>query len=771
MKTNPRLTDMVKYCGCSLVVLGEWQASPGAESAAAQPPPGVAARRQTANLWLRMSSAGPGRAPQPTLRSLHCCGNPFQTAPHVVFCAPPDPTRMQYLVPTLRSATGTARPASPAKVRPKSPPTPEQHPGKPRRVPVAFGAKNRTRDEAKLPPPSTNAPPQDGGGVSVRPLPSAGLSELEHCLRQVNSSAHVLVYLLAALRQPTRRLPDMSPPVTGCRSTDPAEVLQEVQGVGTWQFAVMAGAECAAAAAGEVATHPTHQPRHNCCLRGAAAVVLAWLYVLRLLVGGVLAVVNAQVPTWLPCCAGRSLRHVSATSAQLDRLGTQLLVWPGVIQASRTMNSHWRLARHRVQHHVAAWGSVSLTVLDVAVGIITGVMLFTAVSQPASGLLATVHYVGRLLHMDVLRSNIRWLSLVPAGLKLNAPLASQLSHVVLELLSAWNSITTFLTPLEPMIAVVVACSGIGGCSLMLAVCSDVLGIITLHVRLLYMAFATAWNTLLRIAYSLFLLFRGKKYNTLRLRVDSLQSDTAQLLMGVLLFSVVALLPTLGVYYAFFVIVWGLVLALQGFLWCAIALLTRFPLYGLIVRALDPGCIPGGIRVRLCGPDGQDCDLSKLGAGSAATPAGGVPSDSPATPPSNPHATYIWLHSHGAPPSVLLASYTDTLSAVVGKHYAPARVLRGALTGGGIPLAPQATFDRLRDSTPASRHLSIPSPAHFIRALQELFELVRSEDDGGGVVPLQLAGRRQASGADCDTPDSEGSPAPTTSGQDTHAKVE
>jgi phosphatidylinositol glycan class Q protein len=270
------------------------------------------------------------------------------------------------------------------------------------------------------------------------------------------------------------------------------------------------------------------------------------------------------------------------------------------------MREQWHLPQHTVLHAVAVGGTVTLTVLDLLAG--AAVALYIA-HQASLGvqtpLLALMHSAGQLLHVEVLKANIVWLSAVPAGLKLNEPLTAHLSSLVMYLLSLWNSLTTVLTPLEPAIATGVALSGLLGLSLLLAVLADILHAITTHVFLLYYVFAALWRNMLSVAVSLFYLFRNKKNNVLRSRVDTAQSDVAQLLQGVLLFSLVLLLPTVGVYYSFFTVVWGGILAVQAVIWMSIAVLTRFPFYGLGVRALRPGCMPGGVRVRMCLPDGAD----------------------------------------------------------------------------------------------------------------------------------------------------------------------
>jgi len=627
-----------------------------------------------------------------------------------------------------------------------------------------------------------------GGGSEQRP------TELECSLRQFNVAPHLMFFVLTALR----RLEDLggeqsaaeqsrggsgpdsaaidahcyalSPAVKGLEDAHPTDEYAQAGTLASlhalvpaarvkagWQFAWQAGVESARVLAGPNTggpssgntrtTTPVVQP--SLLWRAVCSCVLALAFGLRLVLGGVLRAVNYDSPPWVPWFGGRSLRRVSATAAQLDRLATQAAVWPSVLVRARRMREQWHLPQHTVLHAVAVGGTIALTVLDLVAGVCAALYIWHEASLGAdSQLLALMHRAGQLLHVEVLKRIILWLSVVPAGLKLNEPLTAQLSSLLLQLLSLWNSLTTFLTPLEPIIAGAVGFSGLFGLSLLLAVLADILHAITTHVFLFYYFFAALWRQMLSVAVSLFYLFRNKKFNVLRNRVDTAQSDVAQLLQGVLLFSLVLLLPTVGVYYAFFTVVWGSILAVQAALWCSIAVVTRFPFYGLGVRALRPGCMPGGVRVRLCLADG--CDLSvptaaeEGGGDSAPTPSS---NDSTAEQPAGLDAnhastsvftvpklklgssasstaktardTYLWLHPFGAPAWVLLDTYMEAMRSLAGKHYSPGKIIKGALTGYVVPLAPQDTFDRLRDGTPASRKLPVPTMREYLWAVRTL----------------------------------------------------
>jgi N-acetylglucosaminyl transferase component (Gpi1) len=86
----------------------------------------------------------------------------------------------------------------------------------------------------------------------------------------------------------------------------------------------------------------------------------------------------------------------------------------------------------------------------------------------------------------------------------------------------------------------------------------------------YRAFAVVQHAHIHCLSSLWHLFRGKKQNVLRLRVDTHAYDYQQLLLGTLLFTVlVYLFPTVAVYYMFFSLLMAATTA------CKTALLFRY----------------------------------------------------------------------------------------------------------------------------------------------------------------------------------------------------
>ncbi|CAG8743886.1 9609_t:CDS:10, partial [Cetraspora pellucida] len=99
------------------------------------------------------------------------------------------------------------------------------------------------------------------------------------------------------------------------------------------------------------------------------------------------------------------------------------------------------------------------------------------------------------------------------------------------------------------------------------------------------------------------LWKGKKWNTLRKRIDSCDYDLDQLLLGTILFTLLTFLfPTVAVYYATFATSRVAVIFLKAFMETLLAFLNHFPLFAIMLRFKDPERLPGGLRFELCDTD-------------------------------------------------------------------------------------------------------------------------------------------------------------------------
>lgn len=150
----------------------------------------------------------------------------------------------------------------------------------------------------------------------------------------------------------------------------------------------------------------------------------------------------------------------------------------------------------------------------------------------------------------------------------------------------------------------------------ISIFSDLVSLLTLHIYSFYVASARIFHWQLTIIISLFHLFRGKKRNILRNRIDSCDYDLDQLLLGTILFTLqFFLLPTVFVFYLTFASARIAVIGLKAALEMGLACLNHFPLFAVMLRLKDPGRLPGGIYFELQ----NTTDASSNTAGSVNSP--------------------------------------------------------------------------------------------------------------------------------------------------------
>lgn len=127
----------------------------------------------------------------------------------------------------------------------------------------------------------------------------------------------------------------------------------------------------------------------------------------------------------------------------------------------------------------------------------------------------------------------------------------------------------------------------------IAMVSDFLSALTMHIYSFYLASARIFHWQLTILQSLFHLFRGKKHNVLRNRIDSCDYDLDQLLVGTILFTLLSfLLPTVVVFYLNFAIARMIIISFKASFDTLLSCLNHFPLFAVMLRIKDPRRLPG-----------------------------------------------------------------------------------------------------------------------------------------------------------------------------------
>ncbi|KIX06871.1 uncharacterized protein Z518_04847 [Rhinocladiella mackenziei CBS 650.93] len=291
-----------------------------------------------------------------------------------------------------------------------------------------------------------------------------------------------------------------------------------------------------------------------------------------------------------------ALKDISACCQQVHLRLQQFSYYPTQYSLLRRRHATWSSFPTTNSDYIRFYNSLWLVANDVIIGIALG----SFISDNAQ---ATSQFIGGVLNeytIEGLKRMIRWLMSYPGGLKLNTELAAFLGDLFLWVIEYWSSTTVqLILPRLPTIVYFIGFSSFAGASMPIAIFSDLLSLMTIHIYSFYVASARIFNWQLTIIVSLFHLFRGKKRNVLRNRIDNCDYDLDQLLLGTILFTLLFfLLPTVVVFYLTFASARMAIISLKATLDTCLACLNHFPLFALMLRIKDSRRLPGGVHFQL-----------------------------------------------------------------------------------------------------------------------------------------------------------------------------
>ena len=350
---------------------------------------------------------------------------------------------------------------------------------------------------------------------------------------------------------------------------------------------------------------------------GLLNLITVWLYPLlrRIFVIGltchrVVAEMILRVLEWRLRPGHAALKDISATAQQIDIRLQQFCYWPIQYLTLRKRKEDWQSMTDSHPDYIRFYNSLWLVANDVIMGIALG----SYIVDNAPWVAYQINTVLSSYTVDGLQRMIAWLMDWPAGLKLNNELAAFLGDLFLWVIDYWagssmslplsfmrgaNSETgcvASLRPVLPHVIYFIGFSSFAGASMPISMFSDLLSVLTLHIYSFYVASARIYNWQLTIIISLFHLFRGKKRNVLRNRIDSCDYDLDQLLLGTILFTLLFfLLPTVVVFYLTFASARMVIISLKAVLDTLLACLNHFPLFALMLRVKDSRRLPGRIK--------------------------------------------------------------------------------------------------------------------------------------------------------------------------------
>lgn len=291
--------------------------------------------------------------------------------------------------------------------------------------------------------------------------------------------------------------------------------------------------------------------------------------------------------------------HVNAFSAKLLKHTHrnirircyQLTGWPVVLLWRGCGRDQPNIAAaHRaalVRH--STWSAI---IFDLVFGIFAGAFFLcyhASISQFVRGMVRT-------LTDDILRTGCIWLMGVPAGFKLNNELAGTLGIISLNVIQVWSTLLYLVKPVFGIFLHTLAISGmLLGVTVPAAMIADVLFLATLHISALHQLVAFLYSNQLQALAALWRLFRGRKRNYLRGRIDTYDYSVEQHVVGSLMFTpLLLLLPTTSVFYIFFTILYTSLSVLRFLLQILIAFLHCFPYAQVAIWLVQPRRFPSGI---------------------------------------------------------------------------------------------------------------------------------------------------------------------------------
>lgn len=251
---------------------------------------------------------------------------------------------------------------------------------------------------------------------------------------------------------------------------------------------------------------------------------------------------------------------------------------PNVAAAHKTA-----LIRH------STWSAVSF---DLVFGLVWGAFFLSY----QAAISFQIRTMVQSLTDDILRTGCIWLMGVPAGFKLNTELAGMLGLFSLNVIQVWSTLVYLLKPLFGPFLYMLAIAGmLLGITVPAAMIADTLFLVTFHISTLHQLVAFIYSNQLQALAALWRLFRGRKRNTLRGRIDTYDCNVEQHVVGSLMFTpLLLLLPTTSVFYIFFTMLFTSLSILRFSLQIFIAIVHCFPYAQVAIWLVQPRRFPSGI---------------------------------------------------------------------------------------------------------------------------------------------------------------------------------
>ncbi|KAL7069047.1 N-acetylglucosaminyl transferase component family protein [Cryptosporidium serpentis] len=241
------------------------------------------------------------------------------------------------------------------------------------------------------------------------------------------------------------------------------------------------------------------------------------------------------------------------------------------------------------------------TITSIIVDHIFGILLIYVINSFSMQIFQFMIKIYYYLYNDAIYLQFNWLTSL-SELKLNKDLSSFLINLLLEAFQLWRDITNYIfSDIELISSFLKVLSALGGFSIAISFVWDVFNIYTFILYYIYVIFSKLHYINIRAISTFYHLFRGRKWNILRNRVDSTINDTEQLLFGTILFTIsIFLYPTVAIFYVNFLFIWVPVFLVNILFYIIIYIASHFPYFLSTMYFIYPDHFNSGLYLRSIG---------------------------------------------------------------------------------------------------------------------------------------------------------------------------
>ncbi|BAT85174.1 hypothetical protein LR48_Vigan1020s001500 [Vigna angularis] len=301
---------------------------------------------------------------------------------------------------------------------------------------------------------------------------------------------------------------------------------------------------------------------------------------------------NNESEPWMYVTSANVFKKTAWINMQIR---CQILYWPIVLQKNALRSeSCVEYVEKAAMHRHSMWSTL---VVDILLGNLVGWTFLYHREPVCLSVLNFMHGFSTFL-----RSGCVWLMGNPAGFKLNAELAGVLGMVSLNAVQIWSTLWIFVGFVFNYIIQGLSVLGIlCGFTVPAALIIDMIALATLHVSTLHWFISLIYSSQIQALAALWRLFRGRKWNPLRRRLDSFDYTVKQHIVGSLLFTpLLLLLPTTSVFYIFFSIVDTTINLICLLIEVSISIIHTTPYTKIFLWLVRRGRFPSGIWLEIIG---------------------------------------------------------------------------------------------------------------------------------------------------------------------------